>query len=333
MHAAERLVRRLDKWQQRHTVPSFVYAVIKKYSDDEAPHLVALLTYYAFLATFPLLLATSGIFGLVLAGHPALERRLTESAFSEFPIIGAQLRSQVGASALHNSSGPALIIGLLGALWGARGLAGAVQNTLNTVWAVPRVDRPGFPHNYLRHLALLGVLALGVIATAAAATGAATARSLGLVGFPARAALFVVSALIDINLFWAAFRVATARTVRSRDLLPAAVLAGTAWQTLLSLAGVIVAHYLRHAQAIAGLFGIVLGLLAWFALQATATVYAIEADVVRVRRLWPRSIVAPPLTEPDKQALRASAEAETRVPEQRVSIRFRRERRRPPQRR
>jgi len=105
--------------------------------------------------------------------------------------------------------------------------------------------------------------------------------------------------------------------------LPAAILAGTAWQTLISIAGVIVKHFLRHAQAVAGLFGIVLGLLAWFALQATVTVYAIEADVVRVRRLWPRSILQPPLTEPDRRELRAATEMEIRSPEQQVSTRFR----------
>ena len=33
------------------------------------------------------------------------------------------------------------------------------------------------------------------------------------------------------------------------------------------LAGVLVTHALRHAQAIAGFFGVVLGLLAWFGLQ------------------------------------------------------------------
>ena len=65
-----------------------------------------------------------------------------------------------------------------------------------------------------------------------------------------------------------------------------------------------------------------LGLLAWFALQATVTVYAIEADVVRIRRLWPRSIAAPPLTESDMRALRAAAELETRRPEQHVWTRF-----------
>jgi YihY family inner membrane protein len=311
----------VDAWQQRHPVPGFVFAVIKKYGDDQASNLVALLTYFAFLATFPLLLAMSGVFGLVLAHHPALERRLTESALSEFPIIGGQLGSQVGVSSLHNS-GPALVIGLLGTVWGARGLANAVQNTLNTTWSVRKVDRPGFPQNYLRSIGLLGLLALGVAATAAATTVAGAARELGFGGAPWRILLFLLSATVDVGLFWAAFRLATASAVRGRDLLPGAILSGIAWQVLNSLAGLVVNHFLRHAQAVAGLFGIVLGLLAWFALQATVTVYAIEADVVRARGLWPRSIVQPPLTDSDERVLQAATETEIRRPEQRVSTRF-----------
>jgi membrane protein len=317
----ERGVRGVDGWQQRHRVPGFVFAVVKKFGDDQAGYLVALLTYYAFLAIFPLLLALTGILGLVLSGHPALQRDILNSAFSEFPIIGSQLHAQLGTTALPHS-GIALVIGILGAILGGRGLANAVQHTLNTLWAVPKVDRPGFPFNYLRTFGLLGLLGLGVALTAAAATVAGAGRVIGLSGTGVHVLGIAVSTAIDIGLFLAAFRLATARTVSTRSLLLGAVLSAIAWQILLILAGVIVAHSLRHAQAVAGFFGIVLGLLAWFGLQATVTVYSIEADVVRVRRLWPRSLTQPPLTEADKTYLTAVTDTETRRPEQRVDVAF-----------
>jgi uncharacterized BrkB/YihY/UPF0761 family membrane protein len=47
---------------------------------------------------------------------------------------------------------------------------------------------------------------------------------------------------------------------------------------------------LRHASELYGTFGLVLGLLGWFHLQAQLTLYAVEADVVRARKLWPRSL-------------------------------------------
>ncbi|HEY6798426.1 MAG TPA: hypothetical protein VI248_27420, partial [Kineosporiaceae bacterium] len=67
---------------------------------------------------------------------------------------------------------------------------------------------------------------------------------------------------------------------------------------------------------------IVLGLLAWFALQATVTVYVLELDVVRARHLWPRGLAQPPLTSADETYLRSAAQAETRRPEQRVDVEF-----------
>ena len=47
---------------------------------------------------------------------------------------------------------------------------------------------------------------------------------------------------------------------------------------------------------------LVLGLLAWLFLQAEATLWVIEANVVWVRKLWPRSLAPPPLTKEDVKA-------------------------------
>jgi membrane protein len=66
----------------------------------------------------------------------------------------------------------------------------------------------------------------------------------------------------------------------------------------------------------------VLGLLAWFGLQATVVVYAVEADVVRARHLWPRSLVPPPLTDADKAYYSDAVRAEAQRPEQRLDIEY-----------
>jgi membrane protein len=105
-------------------------------------------------------------------------------------------------------------------------------------------------------------------------------------------------------------------------MLPGAAVSAVAWQLLLTGAGVIVAHQLRHAQAIAGLFGVVLGLLAWFGLQATVAVYAIEADVVRAKHLWRRSLIPPPLTGADRAYYTDALLGHARRPEQRVQISY-----------
>lgn len=321
MNPIERAVRKFDRWQQRHPIIAFPIAVAKKYSDDQAGNLAALLSYYALVATFPLLLALTASAGLVLRQHPRLQSQLLNSAFAEFPIVGDQIHQQLGVAQFGHTT-LALTVGMLGALYGGRGFANALQNTLNSLWAVPKVDRPGFPANYMRTFAALALLGLIVVVTGASSTAAGAAVSWGFGGLSARLVSFIVGTVLGVGFFAALFRVAASSQVPTRAIVLSAVISALGWQLLLTAAGVIVAHELRHAQAIAGFFGVVLGLLAWLTLQATVIVYAIEADVVRVKHLWPRGLVAPPLNEADKSYYTDALRAETRRPEQRVAVAY-----------
>jgi membrane protein len=319
MNPVERAIRRVDGWQQRHHVVAFPIAVVKKFGDDQGGYLVALLTYYSFLAAFPLLLAFTAVVAVALRRYPDLHDKLVNSAFAEFPIVGGQIHEQLGVETFSATT-LSLLIGVVGAIYGGRGFAHALQHTLNTVWAVPKVDRPGFAPRYLRTLALLLLLGLLVLVTAGASTAAATAASLGFGGLTARIVNVVVGTVLGFGFFLAQFRVAASSQVRTRCLLLSAAITAVAWQLLLNIAGIIVAHQLRHAQAVAGLFGVVLGLLAWLALQATVNVYAMEVDAVREKHLWPRSLVQPPLTEADKSYYTSAVRAEAQRPELRLKI-------------
>jgi membrane protein len=318
----ERIVRRFDSLQQRHTVIGFPIAVIKKFGDDEAGNLVSLLAYNSFLAAFPLLLAFTAVLGVALRSHPELHQKAVNSAFAEFPIVGGQIHDQLGVEAFSGTF-PSLMIGIAGALIGGRGFAHALQRTLNTVWAVPKVDWPGFFPRYLRTFTLLLVLGLIVVVTGAAGTAAGTAASLGFGGLPARIISLAVGTALGFGFFLILFRVAASGQVSTRSMMLGAAISALGWQILLTAAGFIIAHQLRHAQAVAGLFGVVLGLLAWLALQVTVIVYAIEADVVRARHLWPRSIVQPPLTDADRSYYTDALRAEAQRPEQRLQIAYR----------
>ena len=52
------------------------------------------------------------------------------------------------------------------------------------------------------------------------------------------------------------------------------------------------------------------------------TLLAAELNVVRARRLWPRSLAPPPLGRPDERALEGLARQEERLPDQRVEVSF-----------
>ena len=321
MNPVERAIRSVDCWQQRHPVVAFPVAVVKKFGDDQAGDLVALLSYYAFVATFPLLLAFTAGLGVALHKYPQLHDKLVNSAFAEFPIVGAQIHQQLGVEQFSGTNF-ALTTGIVFALLGGRGFAHALQNTLNTVWAVPKVDRPGFGPRYLRTFAVLLLLGLIVVVTGAASTAAGVATAVGLGGLPARIISFAVGTTLGFGFFLVLFRVAASARVPTRCLWLGAAISAIGWQVLLTVAGVVVAHQLRHAQAVAGLFGAVLGLLAWLSLQATVIVYAMEVDAVKEKHLWPRSIVQPPLTEADKSYYTDALRAEAQRPEQQLEIAY-----------
>ncbi len=121
-----------------------------------------------------------------------------------------------------------------------------------------------------------------------------------------------------------AFRVLTPKQVATRRLVPGALVGAAMWTVLQNVGTELVEHQLRGASQVYGAFALVLGLIAWIYLAMNMTMYAVEANVVLARGLWPRSLVQPPLTGADQAVLTAIAKQEARRPEQRVTVEFER---------
>ena len=138
-------------------------------------------------------------------------------------------------------------------------------------------------------MALLFAVGGGLVATTFL-SGLAGGIGHVLNGTAAQVGTVAVSLVLNVGVFWLAFRLATMRRVRWRDLWIGAAIAAFVWQVLQLVSGYVVSHQLSHSSSLYGTFGVVLGLLAWLYLQAQVTLYAAEVDVVLVRRLWPRSI-------------------------------------------
>jgi membrane protein len=310
LHAADRL-------QQRRRWLAFSVAAWKKFGDDQAGNLAALIAYYAFVAIFPLLLVLVTVLDLVLSRHTALRGRLLSSALASYPIVGVQLKQNVHAL---GQTGAALVIGLIFTFLGARGVASAAQNALNAAWEVPFSARPRFPWALLRSVGLIVVVGVGQIVTFTL-SGIAGGTGHVISGAGVHIAAVAVSLLLNVGLFWVGFRLATASSVATRDLRLGAFIAAPAWQVLQLAGGYVVGHQLARASSLYGTFGIVLGLLAWLYLQAQITLYAVEINVVQVRRLWPRSLFPPPLTPQDLTAYRLYARTEQRWPELEIDVR------------
>jgi uncharacterized BrkB/YihY/UPF0761 family membrane protein len=100
-----------------------------------------------------------------------------------------------------------------------------------------------------------------------------------------------------------------------------AVAGGIAW-TVLQVFGAFIVHNYLHTASAYGIFATVLVLLAWIYLGVQVTVYAAEVNVVLTRRLWPRTIVQPPLAEADRVSMALQALQNQRREEQAVEVSF-----------
>jgi YihY family inner membrane protein len=287
MNAIERPLRGVDRFQQRLPVLAVPVGVWSKFNDDQAGNLAALIAYYAFAALFPLLLVLVTVLDIVLKNDPALRDTLLNSALSQYPVIGPQIKSNLGSI---GTSGVPLVIGIVFLVLGARGVAGAMQNAMYEIWGIEKEQRPGFPLSQLWAFALVLTVGIGFIVTTFLSGVAGGAGHL-LNGAVAHVGAVAISLVLNVGVFWLSFKIATAWQVPWRELRIGSAIAAVCWQVLQVVGGYVVGHQLHRANELYGIFGVVLGLLAWLFLQAEVTLYAAEADVVLARRLWPRSLL------------------------------------------
>src|SRR5207248_10090879 len=114
----KRVVTRLDAYQRKHGSLGFPVAVAKKFGDDEAGKQAALIAYYGFFSLFPLMLVMVTILGFLLGHNSKLQNDIVNSVFARFPLIGDQIRNNVGS--LH-ARGIAPAVGIVAALCGGLG--------------------------------------------------------------------------------------------------------------------------------------------------------------------------------------------------------------------
>lgn len=312
------LVRRVDSFQQRHVATAFLFGVVKKFGDDRCGSLAALLAYYGLLSVFPLLLLLFTLLGIFFGHDVTLQHRVIHSALAQFPVVGQQLAKPGGISSLRANSVARLTIGILWLLWGSLGVTQAGQRAMADVWNVPQVERPPFLARLGRSLGFLGVLFLDVVIS----TFLAGVVTIGGVHVVAQLLAIIAGLVVNIPLFMLGFRLLTPRSIPTRSLVSGAVAGAVGW-SLLQYGGTwLVGHELRHASQLYGYFASIIGLVSFLFIAAEITLYAAEFNVVRVRRLYPRSITQPPLTPADEAVLTAISLESQRRPEQLITVQF-----------
>ncbi len=316
-HAAnpwDRLLARLDSAQARHGVIGYPYAVLKKYGDDQGGRQAALLTYYAFLSLFPLLLLVVYALQVVLANDPALRDRLVSA------VVPPDLQDTVtSATATLPSSGLPLVVGVVGLVLSGLGIVGAAYETLNSLAGVPFRSRYGFLPRTLRTLAALVLVVVGV-----AGVGAMTAVVGAVPTVPAlsRVLLFVGGVVLTALVIWGLVSLLVPVRTHLAGLWPGLLGAAVAVSVLLTFGAALLPGFVARSGPVYGSFATIVGLFALLALVFQAVVIAGEAAVVHRRGLWPRALDASRPTDADRRALTALARQQERVETQRVRSSF-----------
>lgn len=309
----------LDGFQRRHPVVGFPLAVVYKFFDDQGNYLAAMLTYYAFVAIFPLMLLGTSILGFVLGARPEWQQEILDSALNQFPIIGDQLGRPGGIQ----GSAAGATFGSLAALYGALGLAQSLQNAMHVAWSVPRNSRPNPFYARLKSVILLVAAGFALLSVSVVATVASTTTTFFERGerwlLPAANVLVVGLGLTVL------FRFAATGQHSFRRAAPGGFALAVMWQVLQLVGALYVSEVLVGTTTMTKTFGLVLGLVGFLFLGAVTAVLAMEINVVIVRRLYPRALLTPftdavDLTPADRRAYASYARMQRHKGFERVSV-------------
>lgn len=291
---------RLDAWQQRRHLPAFLVAVFVRYREDRGRQFGALLSYYGFVSLFPLLLVLVTVLGIVLDENAALRARILDTVYARIPVVGAQLKASTSSL---DANGWALAFGLVVSISAGLAVVKHAQDALNLQWSLPWYRRPRFVERNARALGALVVVGLGIV-LATVVTG--LAAYLPQLAGGGRALGALVAVALNVVVLTTAFRVLVKSEVDWRALAPGGVLGGVSLWLLQLVGAEYVTRVVLDASEVYGTFAVMFGLLAWIALLARVILLANEVNVVRARRLWPRSVLGTGPTDGDHRAAEES---------------------------
>jgi uncharacterized BrkB/YihY/UPF0761 family membrane protein len=247
----------------------------------------------------------------VLRDRPETLQRVLEALWSQLPFGTEALRTEVREQVVSlNGQGWVLAISLLVTLWGGIGVVRVLQDTVNTIWGVPRYRRPGFFSKLARGLAILGLLGLGVVGTAVV-TGITLAVDLPLVAAVLAGAGNVA---IATAIVLAVYHLVIGRATPNSELLPGALITAIGSYVITLVGGLYVKHVIARMSGLYGPFASTIGLLAYVSLIVQVFVLGTEVNVVRARRLWPRAVRTDELGESDWRAIELTMEREALSP-------------------
>ena len=260
----------------------------------------AAITYFSFLALFPVLLLAVSIVGFVLNAHPAALQTL-------FDKIGQNVPGDVGKT-LHQSIKTAIaqrtgvgLIGLAGVLLTGLGWIGNLRTALDAVWESPAPKQNPIRQRIV-NLAVLGGLGLGTLVSLGLTAGWAAfthdvLAAVGLEDVPGMGTLLgaagvLVTLVGDVVIFFLVLVRLPHAAVSRRAGLRGAILAAVGFEVLKVVGTYTIAA--SASSATAGPFAGILAVLIWIQLVTRYLLFC----AAWTAELTLGTVVPPPRIEP-----------------------------------
>jgi membrane protein len=241
----------------------------QQYKDANGDHVAAAITYFCFLAIFPLILLSASVAGFVLANNADLQQRLQEVISKNVPGSLGDTLSQAVQSVIDNR-GSIGVIALLGVAYAGLGWVGNLRTGVQMVWAC-EVKKENFVRGKLEDLLVLVGLGFGIVLSLALTSGVTSAihavvTGLNLDGIPGMGTLvggltILLALAADTLLFMWLFTRLPGRPVRYRTVLRGAVFAAVGYEALKIVGTTYIAKV--TANPTYGVFASAVGLLVW----------------------------------------------------------------------
>jgi membrane protein len=152
--------RRWAAAKAEHAWLAHVVRAWSRFQGNNGSQFAAAITYFSFLALFPLLLLAVSVVGFVLHSQPDLQARLFAHIADNFGSASATLTSAINA-AVKARTGVG-IVGLAGVLLSGLGWISNLRAAVNAVWGIA-LPRSNFVKARMSNLSVLTGLGLGVV--------------------------------------------------------------------------------------------------------------------------------------------------------------------------
>jgi membrane protein len=256
--------------RRRRPALDHVIRAWQRYQADDGDRLAAAVTYYGFLAFFPLIALAFSVLGFVVAHDPSVRDSIARELSQTLPGIIGNGPNQINIDKIASAKAGAGVIGFLGLLYAGLGWVDALRTALRTIWH-QSVKAGNMVVTKLTDAMILVVLGLALLASVLISTAATTATGtilgwLGLDGsltasIVVRVLAIVLAIAADVAVFsWLFTRLPRARPPGAR-LLQGALLMSVLFEVLKAFGSI----YLKNTTGnpVYGTFAAVVGLLIW----------------------------------------------------------------------